>query len=203
MGREVTPKWFDHRNVVSQSIQTTLGNGSKIKPLSTCRPDYRRNEISVERDDKCCWKCKACNQHDIIENNTCQTCAEGFASHKNLSRCVKLPLKFVNMDTPLSIVFISLSSLGILAVLIVLAVFITKRRHRLIKASGREMCYIMFLGIIAIFLVPFTFLIRPTQNLCYLQRFSLHGDLVYYLLRSTSDESREDLSNFHRKYESI
>ena len=146
-------------------------NGSTTRPPSSCRPNCSRNEIIVHRDDKCCWKCKACGKNDVKVNNTCKTCADGFVPNEYLSNCSKLPLKYVNMGTPLSICLSFLCCLGILADFIVFAVFFAKREHKLIKASGREMCYIIFLGICAIFMISLTSLTKPTQALCYLRRF--------------------------------
>ena len=142
-------------------------NGSKIVPLSTCRPGCRRNEVSFLKDLKCCWECKSCNEGDVIINNTCHKCAEGFIPNKHLSSCLKLSLKYVNMDNPLAILLILCSALGILATVFVFAVFFANREHRLIKASGREMCYFMFLGICVIFMIPLFFLKRPTYTLCF------------------------------------
>ena len=142
-------------------------NGSTTRPPSSCRPNCSRNEIIVQRDDKCCWECRACGKNDVIVNNTCKTCIEGFVPDEYLSSCSKLPLKYATMDTPLSICLSFFCSLGILADLIVLAVFVAKREHKLIKASGREMCYLIFLGICAIFMITLTSFTKPNQALCY------------------------------------
>ena len=147
------------------------GNVNNTVPLSTCRPYCRTNEIKVQREDKCCWDCKACGKNDVILNNTCQTCAEGFVPDKKLSSCSKLPLKYINIDTPLSILLTFFSCLGILADVFVVGVFFAFREHKLIKASGREMCYFMFFGICLIFMVPLFSLSKATSGLCYARRF--------------------------------
>ena len=147
------------------------GNVNNTVPLSTCRPYCSIKEVKVQREDKCCWDCKACGKNDVILNNTCQTCAEGFVPDKKLSSCSKLPLKYVNIDTPLSIFFIFFSCLGILADVFVFGVFFAFREHKLIKASGREMCYFMFFGIGLIFMVPLFSLSKATSGLCYVRRF--------------------------------
>ena len=147
------------------------GNVNNTVPLSTCRPYCRTNEVKVQREDKCCWDCKACGKNDVILNNTCQTCAEGFVPDKKLSSCSKLPLKYINIDTPLSILLTFFSCLGILADVFVVGVFFAFREHKLIKASGREMCYFMFFGICLIFMVPLFSLSKATSGLCYVRRF--------------------------------
>ncbi len=146
-------------------------NGTRIVPLSTCTPKCARNEISIIREDQCCHKCHMCGTNDVVVNNTCKSCAEGYVPDLNVSRCMKLPLKYVNMDTPLAGFLVFFACFGILADAIVFAVFLKYSNNKLIKASGREMCYFMFLGICTVFIVPLSSLSKPTQGLCYFRRF--------------------------------
>ena len=146
-------------------------NGTRIVPLSTCTPKCARNEISIIREDQCCYKCHMCGTNDVVVNNTCKSCAEGYVPDLNVSRCMKLPLKYVNMDTPLAGFLVFFACFGILADAIVFAVFLKYSNNKLIKASGREMCYFMFVGICTVFIVPLTSLSKPTQGLCYFRRF--------------------------------
>ena len=146
-------------------------NGSNIAPLSTCTPKCALNEISKINEEKCCHKCHTCGINDIVVNNTCRTCDEGYVPNLNESRCIKLPLRYVNMDTPLAGFLVFFACLGILADAIVFAVFLKYSNNKLIKASGREMCYFMFVGISTIFIVPLSSLAKPTQGLCYFRRF--------------------------------
>ena len=146
-------------------------NGSRKAPLSTCRPKCNRNERSIIREDQCCHKCQMCNTRDVVINNTCQPCDEGYVPDLNISRCMKLPLKYVNVDTPLAGFLAFFACLGIVTDVIVFAIFLRNSNNRLIKASGREMCYFMFAGICAIFIVPLTSLSKPTESLCYFRRF--------------------------------
>ena len=143
------------------------GNGNKTAPLSTCRSYCRKNEVRVQREDKCCWDCKECLKNDVIVNNRCQTCVEGYAPDKTLSSCLKLPLKYVNIDTPLSIFFTFFSCLGFLADVLFFGAFFKFTEHKLIKASA----YFMFFGIGFIFIVPLFSLTKPTTSLCYVRRF--------------------------------
>ena len=147
------------------------GNGTKNKPQATCRQNCSLNQVNVYLENKCCWECKACGKDDVLVNNKCQTCAKGFVPDQTLSSCSKLPLKYVNMNSPLSIIFTFFSCLGILADLCVFAVFVAFREHKLIKASGREMCCFMFFGIGSIFIVPLFSLSKPMSGLCYVRRF--------------------------------
>lgn len=146
-------------------------NGSTMRPLSTCRPNCKRNQISILREDTCCHECQSCETMDIVVNNTCKTCAEGYVPNANISSCKKLPLHFVNMNTALAGIITFFACLGIAVDAIVFVIFIKNSENKLIKASGREMCYLMFVGIATIFAVPLTSLSKPTSVRCYIERF--------------------------------
>lgn len=149
-------------------------NGNVTPPSSVCSLvcDYRSIKLLRSGPARnCCWDCKACNKYDVIVNNTCQMCGEGFVPDSNLSRCSKLTLKYINLDTPFAIVLIFCSCLGFLAELAAITVFLANRQHPLIKASNSEMCYCIFFGICLVFMVPFLFLAKPTKELCFFQRF--------------------------------
>lgn len=146
-------------------------NGSSKVPQSTCRPECARDEISLNREDECCWTCHACGTGDAVMNNTCQTCAEGYVPDQNVSSCLKLPLQYINLDTTLAGFLAFFACLGILTDAIVFATFIKNSTNRLIKASGREMCYFMLVGICIIFIVPLVSLSKPSESMCYFRRF--------------------------------
>ena len=147
---------------------------NRSKPSSICSRSCSARHITVPRPGKtsdCCWTCETCNKHDIIKNNTCQACVAGYAPNTDLKKCLKLTLKYVNMDSPLAVSLIFLSVLGIIIDLAVFAVFFTNRHKPLIKASCLEMCYTMLSGIFLMFLVPIFSLAKPTTGLCYSGRF--------------------------------
>ena len=173
-----TSKMEDNGDITGRFIMNfsdlRWSDGNATVPSSICSLDCNDKSVKIPRvgtPPKCCWDCRECGKNDVIVNNTCQACAEGFAPDRNLSRCSKLSLKYINMDTALAVFLILTSTLGILANIAVCAVFVANRTHRLIKASGREMCYFMFFGIGTVFMVPFATLAKPTQALCYFRRF--------------------------------
>lgn len=148
-------------------------NGNTTAPSSVCSLDCNDESVKLPRPGParmCCWDCETCDKNDVIVNNTCQTCVEGFVPDANLSHCSKLQPKYLNVDTPLAILIIFFASVGIVGNLAVFTAFFMNREHRLIKASGREMCYFMFLGIFVVFMVSFSSLTKPTQELCYFRR---------------------------------
>ena len=158
-------------NLYLNDTKIRWANGNSTKPLSTCRPKCTRNQINMIREDRCCHKCHTCGTNAIVVNNTCQKCPVGYRPDLNVTWCIKLPLKYVNIDTPLSQFLVFCACLGIVMDGVVFAIFLKNSDNKLIKASGREMCYFMFVGIAIVFMIPLTFLSKPTQGLCYFRRF--------------------------------
>lgn len=145
-------------------------------PNSTCSQDCEVGNVKQPRNDApeiCCWDCVTCKKYDVIHNDTCQPCPEGYAPDKNFSSCLKLEVKYMNLGMPLAISLAFFAFVGIITNLIALVVFCFKRNHQLVKAMDIETCYIILSGIFLIFITPIVFLVKPTQSICYVQRFFL------------------------------
>ena len=149
-------------------------NENATKPASICSLNCSSKQIKVHRPGRaseCCWDCEACDQYDIIMNNTCRTCPEGYVPNEELKKCSKLTLIYIDMNSGLAVTLIIISLVGIAIDFVVFTIFFINRHKPLIKASSAEMCYIMLFGIFVIFLVPITSLAKPTSGLCYFGRF--------------------------------
>ena len=145
-------------------------------PNSTCSQDCEVGNVKQPRNDApetCCWDCVTCKKYDVIYNDTCQPCPEGYAPNKNFSSCLKLEVKYINLGMPLAIFIAFFAFVGIITNLTAFGIFYLKRNHQLIKAMNIETCYIIFIGIFLIFITPIVFLAKPTQSICYARRFLL------------------------------
>ena len=149
-------------------------NENASRPSSICSLACSRKRITVPRPgdaSECCWDCKTCEKSEIITNNTCIRCSVGYVPNEPLTRCSKLTLKYVDISSPIAVTLIIISVIGIAADFAVLGVFFVNRHAPLIKASDRDMCYVILFGIFMIFLVPVTSLAKPTAGLCFFGRF--------------------------------
>ena len=156
--------------VLDQSLIQNAHVNANI-PLTMCRPHCGHGQIKVAAmRGFCCWKCHTCLENEAVMNNTCQACALGYTPRKNATVCFKMDLIYINLDTTLAIFFAVLSVLGVITDLIFLALFLLHRHHPLIKASSREMCCIIFLGIATIFITSLPPLFTPTQAICRARR---------------------------------
>lgn len=149
------------------------GHSKPHSPLSFCSQACNGSQIRKPRlrDPECCWDCITCEVNDIITNETCQSCPLGYAPNDELQVCTKIPLMYPRWSSAPVVTFIVLSTLGTLGSLATAVLFIRFRRHHFIKASGRELSAIVFVGIILCYTAPFTFLSKPTDTLCGVRRF--------------------------------
>ncbi|CAB4042446.1 metabotropic glutamate receptor 3-like [Paramuricea clavata] len=161
-------------NLVLNESVVQSAHVNAVIPLFACRPTCGHGQIRVSHrpgsGPGCCWVCRTCAENEAVMNNTCQACVPGFTPGKNLSSCLKMDLIYINMDTPLAIVLAVFSVLGIITDFVFLTAFIVYRNHPLIKASGREMCCVIFGGIATIFITPLTTLVKPTPGICSTRR---------------------------------
>ena len=149
------------------------GNAYQYPPVSYCSRSCDVTQITRPRpvNPKCCWECVDCLNHQIIVNNSCLSCKPGYAPHKNQSECIKLPLTYVTwMDTP-ALVLSAISTIGIIATLLTAMFFVKYKANRVIKASAKELSFILVGGILLCFLATFVYLAKPSSFVCGLRRF--------------------------------
>ena len=65
----------------------------------------------------------------------------------------------------------TLSSLGIIATVLVILIFLYHNNTAVVKASGRELSYPLLVGIILCYTLPFILLAEPTDTTCGIIRF--------------------------------
>ena len=119
---------------------------------------------------KCCWTCKKCEADAVIRNNTCISCHVDSVPDPLKSYCVPLPVNNIWVYREITIAILCLSSFGIISTLAVAALILKNFNRRLIKASGRELCLLMLIGISLAFSSPMAFVPPPSAISCNLQR---------------------------------
>lgn len=96
-------------------------------------------------------------------------------------------------DSPYALVPAAFSCLGIIVTLLVIALFIKHNDTPLVRASGRELSYMLLFGILLCYLNTFALLAKPTTETCITQRFGVGvGFSIIYgaLLTKTNRISR-------------
>ena len=144
---------------------------TKKQAVSSCRPQCRGGE-TWEQSMKlgtCCIKCTKCKENDIVANNSCIDC--GNDGRPNMARlgCVPLEVQHFGNDSSSKraiLAYIGLSAIGVIATLFVIFIFIKFNDNKLVRASGRDLSYVILCGICVLFLSPIGFLVAPSRAIC-------------------------------------
>ena len=113
----------------------------------------------------CCFSCRQCPDLHVSRNGTCLKCAETEKVADN--KCTMLQQKWISMrkNVP-ALIFVFLSIVGILFVMFTTFVLYRNNEHKLVRASGRDLFYIMLFGILLTFVYPYAVFTKPSRVSC-------------------------------------
>ena len=143
--------------------------GNDSIPRSYCSAECNFGSVKLEREGypfEYCWKCHECDKLQLIVNNTCVTGRPGYIPNAGRDRWIKRELLHLRWSDTISITIAIISGVAIMLTLAVLFIFLTFHNNRTVKASGRELSCIILTGILLCFIIPFTFIAKPTDLIC-------------------------------------
>lgn len=143
-------------------------------PYSVCSEACPSGFARLEKGLKCCWGCFQCafNQY-LADEYTCKDCPEGSKPSRNQSTCSPLPVLSLEWRSFWMLLPVAFTSIGAVLTILVIAVFIRYNETPVIMASGRELCYVLLIGILMAYGTSVMMLVRPTVILCTLRRLGL------------------------------
>ena len=149
------------------------GNSRGKAPQSYCSEACGSNQIRKHQtiNSLCCWDCKRCETNEVIENNTCLACSLGYMPDASLARCLRLDPSFPKWSDSISTSLAVIGSVWIMVAMGTLVFYVKNQNHSVIKAAGRELSLLIFIGIILCFVSSFICLAKPTDLVCTLQRY--------------------------------
>ena len=120
-------------------------------PRSVCSlPCELGEKRLINPDNPCCWSCIKCKSSEIVMHNIteCVSCIDEENGiyrmpNENFTECVDIEVR-LNYDW--AGVIITLSTFGLLFAIVVTSFYVYHREKPLIKASSRELSYVMFVG---------------------------------------------------------
>ncbi|XP_052132306.1 metabotropic glutamate receptor 6-like [Frankliniella occidentalis] len=160
-----------HLHVDSASIRS---RADAPLPSSTCTPTCRAGQIKTRARDACCWYCRGCGEFQVRQNDwTCEDCPAGSRPTPDHLQCLLVPEEHIGYTHPWAIAAMAVASFGLVATVLVSAVFWTHRNTPVIKAAGRELSALLLVAELASYLVTFVMVAPPTNATCGLTRFAL------------------------------
>ncbi|XP_064632052.1 metabotropic glutamate receptor 3-like [Lineus longissimus] len=170
--------------------------GENIVPSSQCSQPCKLGEIKriQKAGDTCCWVCDSCEDWEyLLDEFTCKDCGLGRWPHPDRKTCYQLEEQHMHWFSIYSIVPMVLSIIGMLTTMFVMLTFLRHNDTPIVKASGRELCYMLLSGCLTCYVMSFLLLARPTPATCAIQRFGVgFGFAAMYssLLTKTNRISR-------------
>ncbi|KYM78799.1 Metabotropic glutamate receptor [Atta colombica] len=125
--------------------------------------------------ERCCWHCFNCTPYQIRhpkDETQCMQCERGTLPDETHSMCREVPEEFLRPESGWAIGAMSFSATGMLVTLFVCGVFLKHNDTPVVRASGRELSYVLLSGILLCYLVTFTLIFKPTHIVCGIQRFA-------------------------------
>lgn len=167
---------WDHINLLQLTAAVEWPHGGEEVPKSVCSSPcgVGHEPRRLMDQEQCCWECKPClGEISASSGEACYECGGKEMPNAERSGCVNIPLTYFTTPSPWAIIILVLTSAGVVAVVFVAAMFAFFYRRKVIKASSRELSGILLAGILLCYLLPFTFIVRPSPLLCGVRRFAV------------------------------
>ncbi|KAG5328192.1 GRM protein, partial [Acromyrmex charruanus] len=155
-------------------IQFKLGHPQPPESVCSLPCEVGQAKKYVE-GERCCWHCFNCTQYQIRhpeDETQCMQCERGTLPDETHSICQEVPEEFLRPESGWAIGAMSFSATGMLVTLFVCGVFLKHNDTPVVRASGRELSYVLLSGILLCYLVTFTLIFKPTHIVCGIQRFA-------------------------------
>ncbi len=145
-------------------------------PTSICAKPCGTREFYLQGELECCWECRTCRDNEKLRDDLtgCDICPKLTWPDENATFCVSIPLTFMLWTDTMAIGLESLSAIGLLSTLIIIALFNKHSDKRIIRGSSRELMVPILLGLLLAYITVYGYLTKPTDWSCYAVYFGFH-----------------------------
>ncbi|KAI1888163.1 hypothetical protein AGOR_G00182200 [Albula goreensis] len=166
-------EWAETLSLNSDLVRWS--QGAVATPTSQCSDPCALNEMKkMQAGEYCCWICTPCDAHEYLADEfTCAPCSPGQWPNDDLTGCYDLPEDYIMWEDAWAIGPVAIACVGFISTALVVGVFIRHNDTPLVKASGRELCYILLLGVFMSYSMTFFFIAKPSPAICTLRRLGL------------------------------
>ncbi|XP_061523821.1 glutamate receptor, metabotropic 8a isoform X2 [Phycodurus eques] len=169
----VIGSWTNKLHLKVKAMRWKTGDPSL--PASVCSLPCRAGERKkVVKGVPCCWHCERCEgYHYQASELTCELCPYEMRPDANRTGCVPIPIIKLEWHSPWAAVPVFLSMLGIVATSFVIVTFVRYNDTPIVRASGREMSYVLLTGIFLCYAITFPMIAAPDVGVCSFRRIFL------------------------------
>ena len=161
---------FEKRNILYANISNIEWNSAQ-GPQSVCArpcpPGMHRRP--AESDPQCCWTCQRCLEGTVSNGSgaiSCTPCGEHLISNSNRTACVFIPVNYLDWRSSWAVCIVVIALISMLVLIFVAVLFVRYANTPVVKASNRELSFLLCLGLLVTFLMPFAFAGKPSATKC-------------------------------------
>lgn len=159
----------------SQLEELQWPDGEQEVPISVCSLPCKTGERKKKvKGMPCCWHCELCDGYQYqYDETSCRLCAYDMRPDSNRTSCQPIPIVKLEWHSPWAIIPVFLAMLGIIATIFVMATFIRYNDTPIVRASGRELSYVLLTGIFLCYIITFLMIAKPDVAVCAFRRIFL------------------------------
>ncbi|XP_074787241.1 metabotropic glutamate receptor 6-like isoform X3 [Athene noctua] len=122
----------------------------------------------------CCWHCELCGGYLYLADPlTCLPCPPQLRPTPDRTSCRPTPILRLDWADPWAAVPVALATAGLTATAFVVATFVKYHETPIVKATGRELTYVLLAGIALVYAITFIMVAEPGVGVCALRRLFL------------------------------
>ncbi|KAI4824522.1 hypothetical protein KUCAC02_013026, partial [Chaenocephalus aceratus] len=150
-------------------------DGEQEVPISVCSLPCKTGERKKRvKGMPCCWHCELCDGYQYqYDETSCRLCAYNMRPNPNRTACQPIPIVKLEWHSPWAIIPVFLAMLGIIATIFVMATFVRYNDTPIVRASGRELSYVLLTGIFLCYIITFLMIAKPDVAVCAFRRIFL------------------------------
>ncbi|XP_045561680.1 metabotropic glutamate receptor 7 [Salmo salar] len=150
-------------------------NGQTEIPSSVCSLPCRTGERKkAVKGMSCCWHCEPCDGYQYqYDATSCKLCSYNMRPNPNRTACQPIPIVKLEWHSPWAVIPVFLAMLGIIATIFVMATFVRYNDTPIVRASGRELSYVLLTGIFLCYIITFLMIAKPDVAVCSFRRIFL------------------------------
>ncbi|XP_029470625.1 metabotropic glutamate receptor 6-like [Rhinatrema bivittatum] len=172
-GYRVIGQWTEYLRLSIKEMQWS--GGQQDIPTSVCSlPCAAGERKKMVKGVPCCWHCELCDGYQYqLDEFTCELCPFDSRPSPNRTTCRPIPIVKLEWHSPWAVLPILLAVLGIVATTVIVATFIHHNDTPIVRASGRELSYVLLSGIFLIYSITFLMIAEPGVSVCASRRLFL------------------------------
>ncbi|XP_069004978.1 metabotropic glutamate receptor 4-like [Embiotoca jacksoni] len=170
---KIIGNWTDQLDLNVSSMQWP--GGVRQIPSSICsHPCQAGERKKIVKGIPCCWHCERCDGYQYqADTYTCKMCRFDLRPNENHTGCVPIPIVKLEWSSPWAVIPVLIAVVGIMATLFVVVTFVRYNDTPIVKASGRELSYVLLTGIFLCYATTFLMISTPDVGICSLRRIFL------------------------------